>query len=349
VASLRRYLRNGGDPTRRREYSNIPETLLHVAAQYNQLGIMTALLDAGADPNGLNSVGHTPLFDAVISNHREAVRLLLKRGANHRITDPKGRTALFDAVEENYPEIVKTLLSVSTKKDVNARSKNSDTPIYLAQTPGVAALLLRKGADPNTLHARYGTPLIHFIQFTLHGTHGRRVTYRFLDLLLRYGARPNMRINRSGNTALHVAVGGEPKPRSLVAEAAIVQLLLRRGAAVNGRNANGQTPLHLAAYFGNTEQVSRLLEHPSIIVNARDTQGRTPLHYAVRRATDAHVATVYALLSHRSWSTVQTQNNTGRRPDELNPQFRWLFEFAKTQRRHRGRRCRNQARRGMRE
>ena len=54
---------------------------------------------------------------------------------------------------------------------------------------------------------------------------------------------------------------------------------LERGADVNVRDANGETPLHWAAEEGKKETVALLLEHGAD-VNARGEDGATPLHWA---------------------------------------------------------------------
>jgi ankyrin repeat protein len=52
-------------------------------------------------------------------------------------------------------------------------------------------------------------------------------------------------------------------------------MLLERGARIDDRNENGQTPLHLAVLKGNIQVVRLVLEH-SADVNARNKLGETP-------------------------------------------------------------------------
>ena len=77
----------------------LQETPLHVAADWDLPLTCQVLLDAGADPNALDSNGYTPLVwtvrmqDSFISSV-PTVRVLLKGGANPNLRSPKGWTAL---------------------------------------------------------------------------------------------------------------------------------------------------------------------------------------------------------------------------------------------------------------
>jgi ankyrin repeat protein len=60
----------------------------------------------------------------------------------------------------------------------------------------------------------------------------------------------------------------------------IVELLLANKADVNATNKFGLTPLHLAAFCGDSEVVEILLQSNAYI-NARRGDGATPLEVAV--------------------------------------------------------------------
>jgi ankyrin repeat protein len=87
----RRYPSLNIGPTAGRMLTLRGATLLHVAAEFGQVGIAKQLLEAGADinaraltdPQGLG--GQTPIFHAATQNNDfgiDVVRLLLSRGAN---------------------------------------------------------------------------------------------------------------------------------------------------------------------------------------------------------------------------------------------------------------------------
>lgn len=65
------------------------------------------------------------------------------------------------------------------------------------------------------------------------------------------------------------------------------------GSLVNSKNVNGETPLHLAAYYGH-EMLVRLLLENGADIEAIDASGETPLHKATARGK---IGAAKALLS----------------------------------------------------
>ncbi len=64
-----------------------------------------------------------------------------------------------------------------------------------------------------------------------------------------------------------------------VGDVQMVKSLLEKGANVNARDENGNTPLHLAAKEGNFEIVKLLVTHCADVL-IKDRWGKTPLDYA---------------------------------------------------------------------
>src|SRR6266702_5168064 len=62
-------------------------------------------------------------------------------------------------------------------------------------------------------------------------------------------------------------------------EAEIVCLLLECGANADAEDKAGNTPLHLASFWGRTEVMRLLLDHGAIL-DVEDNEGRTPLRMA---------------------------------------------------------------------
>lgn len=80
----------------------------------------------------------------------------------------------------------------------------------------------------------------------------------------------------------------------------LVQLLLERGAEVNSRDQDGQTPLSWAAEKGRESVVQVLLENRAGINSKDNNYGRTPLSWAAEKG---HEAVVRLLLSRAPMST----------------------------------------------
>ena len=74
------------------------------ATSASDVAKMTRMLDAGADPNGTESDGATPLMMAAGYGYTNIVKLLLTRGANPRIATSNGITAL-DLARSGVPDI----------------------------------------------------------------------------------------------------------------------------------------------------------------------------------------------------------------------------------------------------
>lgn len=104
------------------------QTPLYVATQFGNLNIVNFLLVNGADVNGRNRDGKTPLF-AGVNNFRIAQKLI-NVGANPNIADNKKETPLFLAVEGDRLGIINLLLSSGAF--VGVRRKDGMTPLHEA-------------------------------------------------------------------------------------------------------------------------------------------------------------------------------------------------------------------------
>lgn len=177
---------------------------------------VTQLLSEGADVNGRDKSGSTPLTNAVRMNKEAIVELLLARGAYPNLKDGLGDPSLIIAIKtwRNIPTI-KSLLDKGA--DPNLAGQLDDTPLIVAARWGntdVVTLLLERGADVNKTGNFESTPLIVACTTTMSG---RVPTVKALI----DGAADVTRKSRFGITALEAAKRNKNDE--------IVKFLLERG------------------------------------------------------------------------------------------------------------------------
>ena len=115
------------------------------------------------DINAYDPYGKTPLHRTVMCEEPELCRLLCERGDVDVDKGNKyiGNTALHEAAHNGKMEYMRILLDVG-KANVNAKSKNSFTPLHYAASGGeieAATLLIERGAEINPINDSNETPL----------------------------------------------------------------------------------------------------------------------------------------------------------------------------------------------
>ena len=127
-----------------------------------------------------------------------------------------------------------------------------------------------------------------------------RTTPEMVALLLHHGADPNLPSPRTGETPLHAVTGKGFEKHATE----IVRMLLEAGAKPNVTTKSGaegcvypggsfyhlsETPLHLAAAFGDAEMM-RMLVAAGADIHAKDDNGHTPYNwYGRHQRTFAHI------------------------------------------------------------
>jgi ankyrin repeat protein/mono/diheme cytochrome c family protein len=239
------------------------------------LGAVTRMLaDDRTLAGAADSSGSTPLMHAAADGSLAIMQALLEAGADVKARNQRSATALHWAVAD--ADKVKLLLAGGAP--VDARTMEGRTPLYAASTLATAAptlrLLLAAGADVNATTLVGATPLFPAVNASADMT----------KLLLDAGADPN-RASLSGVT-----------PLLFTRDAAVVRLLVERGADVRARSKVGETALMDVAARGDLE-AARLLLARGADVNAADHRGYTPLILAAHYDGDA-VELVRLLLGH---------------------------------------------------
>lgn len=301
-------LDKGADPFTLDMYG---ETLLHKLAKrsYTQFTqVYQKVIDTGADINKQDRNGRTALkLTAYAGKDRSRVaEKLLLSGADPDIQDINGDTLLHTLVADNTDkddsfQFIKLLISFGS--DVNLINNNGDSPLSLSTKYGksdIADLLLTNGADPNLL-GKHGEPLLvkavscdegkveilqllvsHGADIDSHSTYGSTALVKALHsntrcleparVLLESGADPNF-VDRNGYLPLHKVVF---RNHDDIGEA--IGMLIQRGATVDSRDRQGNTPLLYAAKHSKSKTAVSALHGHGADVGVVDKRGNGLLH-----------------------------------------------------------------------
>uniref|UniRef100_A0A3B4A434 RHD domain-containing protein n=1 Tax=Periophthalmus magnuspinnatus TaxID=409849 RepID=A0A3B4A434_9GOBI len=197
------------------------DTPLHLAVIHQQNAVIQQLLQTlgNGHQHLLNTANHlrkTPLHLAVSSRQMQVVELLLRAGADPSLVDRDGRSAVHLAALSGDTSVLRTVLTHLTDEHaplVNAPDYHGLQPLHLSV---------------------------------------RRDGERCLRLLVESGAKINAPEQKSGCTALHLAVTA-----NLFKVACI--LITELKADVNSCTFGGNTPLHFAASQGSPTLCSMLI------------------------------------------------------------------------------------------
>ena len=261
-----------------REFAEGGFTALLFAAREDNEAAAAALLAAGAQVNDTDASGASALVIAAHSDSARVARLLLERGADPN-SDGAGYSALHAAVLRGNVSVVQALLEhraspnpVLTRPTPARRYGNEyafgdhlvgTTPYYLAAKFGeleIMRALAAAGADPRVQASDGSTAIMVALDTPA----------------TRTGNAEGFGSDRRDRYGLITAV----TPAQVEADAlAIASLAIELGGDLNQRDSTGNTALHLASSKG-FNRVIELLATRGADVNARNTQGQTPLAVA---------------------------------------------------------------------
>jgi len=192
------------------------------AAQAHSVELVRLLLEAGADPNGLDATQDAPLTWAAWYGERDTCGLLIERGARVDYMNPQKETALMKAIKAvKYQARAREVIPLLLAHKANPDGLRPDTvgPLREAIEQGledVAGWLLDAGATANPDFGER-PPLLLAVR--------RSSSVAFVQRLLAAGADPNGGVARMSWYPLGEAIERDQRE--------VARLLLAAGARLS--------------------------------------------------------------------------------------------------------------------
>ena len=217
-------------------------------------------LEAGMSPS------KAAVLVSVEANQPAALSALADADADLGVKDAEGNSLLILSILEHKEEIGKILISRGAPVDARNNAGFSAAMLCARENQtGIAEALLHAGADVLVKNHASGETALNMA--------AQRGFLKMVELMLRNAITADDRNDpdKNGASPLWWAARGRHTD--------VVRLLCSKKADVNQANAQGQTPLMMAAASGNEESVKELLA-AGARKDARDLQQKSAHDYA---------------------------------------------------------------------
>lgn len=251
-----------------------PDSALFDAIDREDISALRAALAAGASMQAHDRYGHLPLVAAAAQGNAGLFRVLLDSGADINAQDQNKHSALSQAAFDNQIDIIRLLLP--RKPNLDLQDVTGNTAIFYAANRSnreVLELLLNAGANTAVVNNQGHTVLSQ--------AYVDNKSYEITSMLRAAGATF---ANPTDELYADAATGDIDDLRRMLAA----------GADLNFKPRNGETPLCVAAFRGNTVAVRILLANGADPKLDDGVQKQSPLFWAL---VSRHRSTVDALLN----------------------------------------------------
>ncbi|SNR64847.1 Ankyrin repeat [Maribacter sedimenticola] len=216
----------------------------------NPLPVYEYLKSLGLEPNVVTKTGTTPLHRLAAGNKDvDIFKFFLAAGVNVNQKDEMGNTPFLNAASRNDLAIVELL--GENVKNYNLANNDGQTALMLAvenNNPNVVDYLLKNGADASVKDAE-GNSLAYYLA----ASHNSRKPQNFdakLQSLKEQGVAFNT-VQAGNNTLLHIAAKNN--------DLELLKKLDSFNIAINAKNNEGLTALHLAAMKAENDRMLKYL------------------------------------------------------------------------------------------
>ncbi|MEM6348123.1 MAG: ankyrin repeat domain-containing protein [Bacteroidota bacterium] len=216
----------------------------------NDLAVFEYLEGLGLESDIVNFEGNTPLYYLAGSAEDEAIiDFFLEKGVNPNQVNKDGNTAFLNAVRYNNLPMAQKLAPMV--KDMNQANHDGYTALtYAVMRNNTEAFeyLLAQGAKMDIEDAK-GRNLVYHI-FNSYRSRNAEAFASFLKVAEEHKLMMTPTYE-GGNTLAHMAIAE--------GEMELLQKALELGVDINQRNADGLTPLHLAAMKAKDKEMLAIL------------------------------------------------------------------------------------------
>lgn len=243
------------------------------AAKFGNRELVEYLLQNNANVNVKDSDGSTALFWAAVRGDQDLVKLLIDKGADVNEKDNQGSTALHVAAQHEHSGVVVFLLE--NDADFSAKNNKNETAFDLAQKDGDIQRILKKWE----IQQRFSKKVEEIISkkdMTEADKSALKVFFDEKDKQISIDWYYFKSANKKFWSKRNI-LGGS------LGNKAFFEWLVKHGANVDFKGAQGRTLLQFAALNGNKSFVEQLLDHGAKI-NAQDNNGQTALMLAALKS-----------------------------------------------------------------
>ncbi|XP_064617747.1 protein phosphatase 1 regulatory subunit 12A-like isoform X2 [Liolophura sinensis] len=215
-----------------------------------------SFLDRGADINTANIDGLTALHQACIDQNMNMVQFLVENNADVNVCDNEGWTPLHATASCGFAEIARYLIECGA--DVASVNNDGDLPIDICEDQIMEELLQaemdKQGIDAEAARKAEEEMMLADANQWLNNRTVKE--------------KPHA---QTGATALHVA--------SAKGYVNVMKVLIQANANLNAADADGWTPLHAAAHWGQ-EEACKLLAESLCDMEIKNNAGQTAFDVA---------------------------------------------------------------------
>ncbi|WP_289041139.1 ankyrin repeat domain-containing protein [uncultured Zobellia sp.] len=224
----------------------------------NSIEVFKYLEELGISPNVVSKSGTTPLHNLASSKDIKILDYFISKGVDPNAVDGEGQTALIKAAGRNDLETISYFAEKTDK--INHADKDGHTALTAAiqnNSADVVTYLISKGASIDVLDKK-GNNLVSY----LFNGRGKPRDFDAKVAVLKDKGLDFTQVQGDNSTVWHLAVAKN--------DLRLLKKVKAFGADINGKDKDGNTPLHYAAMKTENAEILKYL-----IANGADLKSTT--------------------------------------------------------------------------